>query len=79
MSVSILPEIWQSIVGFGRMGCEIFNTFCFEINPRETEAEFFYLDKVSEIEEIRKNEARYIDNFYSFEEFALSKKPYTLG
>ena len=68
MSESILPERWLNVVGLGRMGREVLNEFCSEINPRETQAEFFYFDKTSEIEEVKKKGTLHINNLYSIEE-----------
>lgn len=64
----VYPERWLSVVGLGRMGREVLRTFCSEINPRETEAEFFYFDKSSEIEEVRENGTLRINNLYPIEE-----------
>ncbi|EDP76306.1 cell division protein FtsZ [Hydrogenivirga sp. 128-5-R1-1] len=75
MSKSILPERWLSVVGLGRMGREVLNEFCSEINPRETQAEFFYFDKSSEIEKMRKNGSLRINNLYSLEELEKIEIP----
>ena len=64
-----IPERWLNVVSFGEAGREILRTFCLEINPKETEAEFFYVDKPSEIEGIRKRGDFCTDNIYSLQEF----------
>ncbi len=69
------PERWLNIVGLGRMGREVLNEFCSEINPRETEAEFFYFDKHSEIEEVRKKGTLRINNVFSLEELEKTEIP----
>ncbi len=71
MSKSIFPERWLSVVGLGRMGREVLNEFCSEIVPRESEAEFFYFDKASEIEYARENGSLRISNVYSLEELDI--------
>ncbi len=71
----VYPERWLNFVGLGRMGREVLNTFCSEINPRETEAEFFYFDKASEIEYARENRSLRISNVYSLEELDIIEIP----
>jgi len=65
---------WLKVVGLGRAGCEVLTAFCSEVKDyKDTGVEFFYLDKPSEIESIKKTESLIVENTYSVEDVDMSQ------
>ena len=73
-----IEEKWINVIGAGRAGREIVNTLCRTKSVRKTCAEFFYIDKARELENLCE-EKIFVKNIYTLEEFREKGIPAVFG